>query len=808
MNKLFVVFVAVFLMNYATFAQNNTWIFPNGDGQGNGNASAMVDWNTNTPPTMSNLPTIDPVSGSTYTDPLEGYVPNPDHMHGGAANIIKDANGHLLFFIVGSSIFDRNGRTIYTNPNSGDRVSMGHTEICVVPDPTDCNRYYIFNDNYNGGSAGGKAIYTILDITKTPNSNTPFNPDAQGALVHFNGTLNSNSVPFSYLEQPPLGAQLKSNEVCFAASQIDANGNRKLFVLDHRNYNSLPTRLLVYNIGQTGIQQIASYSFIRHFKTRSELEVFEMSDGTYKLILAHSLGALLRQIIIDPSTPNNVPLIQDIHIGDPLISQNPNDPSQIISEYVPVSGIEIVGDEGRYVYFTHRPSSTLGNVIDCWDTQTNSFVSLPSWASSTIDNEYQFSFIEAQNGKLYLPIHNKLAEIGNITTPQASTFNPSFLGIDYVANYFHTLIAPEHKRYTLQDQIDGDDYGMMVSPSTVTGCTGNFPTICVNNPKPFYTYQWVFNGNIISTGTCFAPTTAGYYTLVAAGDWGCEKRQTIRVIDEGVGVDAPHDITFCSLTQNNPSYVGWTLDPFGQTFYGISWTYTDIDGTTTTIANTGVQYQVPYLGPGMYTAVVNAGGCTETFTINVTDLLQVYTNSPLAHFFSNSVGQGSVSCQPSLNLFGMNDTWTVVDQYGNSVSYFLSSNGITFTPIVGFQYSITLTREMPNQCKKFTYQSIWVTPGKRHIRQNKTQNAIGVAGSMDVKTFPNPTTGLVNVQWTNTEMDYTNIQILNALGQVIVEKEVKGENNIEVDLTKETSGIYLIQVVNGAQQFTKKIIKD
>ncbi|BDS15227.1 T9SS type A sorting domain-containing protein [Aureispira anguillae] len=72
--------------------------------------------------------------------------------------------------------------------------------------------------------------------------------------------------------------------------------------------------------------------------------------------------------------------------------------------------------------------------------------------------------------------------------------------------------------------------------------------------------------------------------------------------------------------------------------------------------------------------------------------------------------------------------------------------------------------------------------------------------------YPNPTSGVVNVQFEDIKSAST-IQVFNSLGQMILQKEVKGQVTTEVDLGKYNSGIYTIQIVTGNEKRIEKVIK-
>lgn len=72
--------------------------------------------------------------------------------------------------------------------------------------------------------------------------------------------------------------------------------------------------------------------------------------------------------------------------------------------------------------------------------------------------------------------------------------------------------------------------------------------------------------------------------------------------------------------------------------------------------------------------------------------------------------------------------------------------------------------------------------------------------------YPNPTSGIVNITLDDIKTPST-IQVFNNLGQVIIEKEVKGQVTTEIDLAKYTNGIYMIQIITGDEKRIEKVVK-
>ena len=419
------------------------------------------------------------------------------------------------------------------------------------------------------------------------------------------------------------------------------------------------------------------------------------------------------------------------------------------------------------------------------------------------------------------------------TTPLSLTVNGVFTIFDPLANiydYPHVIDATTYGtgivtlEYTyIENGITcTKSYEIVIHPEIVLNMQSNY-AFCSGNFQPIFatsggiigqsgiTYIWTQSGVPFSVGTgpYFTPSSYGTYQVRAYDDFGCAVTHSFTVSDPGVGIQHPANITFCSMTQRSPSYIGWSSDPFGAIDYGFSWTYTNLNGDTYPMPNTGAQYQVSYWGPGTYTTVVTANGCTETISIVVTDLLQIHNNHPAADFSFTPLFGNQVSCQPSSVMLGVNNIWTVVDQNGVIISTIPYLDGIRFPYYTGVEYTVTLRREYPRGCQVYINQFTWLDDfGRNNRHENVSNNTTKLdAVNTTVSTFPNPTTGLVNIQLKDAETAETQIQVFNALGQVVLEKQVLNDHNIEVDLSKEISGIYILHIVNGTTQVTEKVIK-
>jgi len=58
-----------------------------------------------------------------------------------------DVNGNIKFVVIDESVYDATGQ-IFTNGNMFDNSSgdvFGSQEICIIPNPANCNQYYIIS---------------------------------------------------------------------------------------------------------------------------------------------------------------------------------------------------------------------------------------------------------------------------------------------------------------------------------------------------------------------------------------------------------------------------------------------------------------------------------------------------------------------------------------------------------------------------------------------------------------------------------------------------------------------------------------
>lgn len=404
-----------------------------------------------------------------------------------------------------------------------------------------------------------------------------------------------------------------------------------------------------------------------------------------------------------------------------------------------------------------------------------------------------------------------IAEMGalNATLPHvisSSNYGSGVVTIEYIYDKAGVRCSKNYQ-VTIHPEIVLDlqhSYGV---------CNGNFQPICATSNgsagQSGVNYRWRKVGSSAAPimTPCFTPTSYGTYYVTAfrTGQTGCSVRHYFTVSDPGIGIEAPSAIEFCSMNKPAPNYVGWFSDPL-RDLHNYLWTYTDVNGTTSFV-NTSIPYQGSYQGPGTYTVVITSiSGCTETFNMTVTDLVDIQNNHPNAAFSFTPNGS-SVSCQPNVTMVGANDVWVVTDLSTNTIVPTVPHlAGIRFNYTVGINYSVLLERQFPKDCKIFRNEFKWLDDTEK---RDETGGSIGFNfESMKIKAFPNPTTGLVHIELEDALNATTSIEVVNSLSQIILRKEVKDKTIIEIDLSKEPNGVYFLHLTNGTAQKIEKIIKE
>lgn len=368
---------------------------------------------------------VTPNDSTTMTDGYDGQVSEYAH------NAMQDVNGNLLFFIVDGFVFDKLGQ--YIGKICSLYSVFGTTEIMIVPDPNDCDKYYLFADGiFDTHSYTTSMWYSVLDLTPDNLNPGPYYPTISSTMA--------------------LTTNVKNYYNNIAATKIN-NGSRFVF-LDNSG------RLYRYKLDANGLNLENTYvysnaSMLWDQGTRTEMELIETLNNAnqpvYKIAIAfHASG------------PKNVVYMAelDINTGD-VVSGTEEFKSYFRSstgQDALVHGLEF-SPNGKTLYITHEKTTLYPSGIDYYILGSGT---VPQSLNITTDADFQFSQIElGKDGKLYFATNNRLATLAQSNTPLTSVWNNASLSISYNENYAYITNSGGFygtKTYLLPDQIDGMNY--------------------------------------------------------------------------------------------------------------------------------------------------------------------------------------------------------------------------------------------------------------------------------------------------------------------------------------------------------------
>ena len=74
------------------------------------------------------------------------------------------------------------------------------------------------------------------------------------------------------------------------------------------------------------------------------------------------------------------------------------------------------------------------------------------------------------------------------------------------------------------------------------------------------------------------------------------------------------------------------------------------------------------------------------------------------------------------------------------------------------------------------------------------------------KVYPNPTTGIVYLEISGGMNREGEVVVTNLAGAEVFRKEINGDPKVQIDLSNQVNGIYLLKVIAGNQQTISKLI--
>ena len=288
-------------------------------------------------------------------------------------------------------------------------------------------------------------------------------------------------------------------------------------------------------------------------------------------------------------------------------------------------------------------------------------------------------------------------------------------------------------------------------------------SVSISEPAAIVSSQTVAlcSGQSVTVGTN-TYTSAGTYTDVIAAQNTCDSTVTTVVIINPLPTITVNSGAICAGQS-------FTMAPSGAS------TYTYSSGTAIVSPTADATYSV---------SGTDANGClsltdaVSSVTVNALPSIMATTNNTLL-----CTGQTA-----SLTVTGASTyTWSTTENNAT----------IAVSPTVQTTYTVDGTDA--NGCVNTTtvMQDVSLCTGI---------NSQLVNPSSQIVMYPNPTNGILNIVLSSVN-EKTTIQIVNALGQVLINEKVLGENST-IDLSNLPTGMYFVNVLeNNTAIKTQKIVK-
>lgn len=388
---------------------------------------------------------------------------------------IQDELGNLRLFIIDWKIFDSQGYLIEeiipdgpSTPSTlidGNRA-YGNSEVLIVPNPFDCNQYYLFSAAHYGIGSSFEPVYAVVDLSL----DNIYHPSRKGALTVLN--IDQEIV------EPLRGVTPGYNDLVLtttvnrgitdmyysAPKQAECEEEQLVF-LSHLN------GILIYKITENGLvfHNSLSYLFngiegdIATSAQRGEMEVIELSNGNLRV----ASPFLYREVVLQTNKGTAI-YYADLTSDGQLIAGTENHvllpaPNLQITPYI--NGLEF-SPNGNILYINHNITDEFPYE---WGNKYFDFSNPGAGATNIMLNLGQ-TFVKSQietnaNGDLIMVKNDRIASLADPNNPNPSNWNLSFeefINFNYQSNGTSSLWDAAsnggEESYTISKQIKQRSY--------------------------------------------------------------------------------------------------------------------------------------------------------------------------------------------------------------------------------------------------------------------------------------------------------------------------------------------------------------
>ena len=291
-----------------------------------------------------------------------------------------------------------------------------------------------------------------------------------------------------------------------------------------------------------------------------------------------------------------------------------------------------------------------------------------------------------------------------------------------------------------------------ISATQTTVCTGSQTTLSIasgnlNDATDWEWYSASCGGTVVGTGTSVNVSPTAQTDYFARGTGGC------------TGTSG----SCGSITINvNQPYFGNQSDNICN-----GDTYTFPDGTTSTTSTTH------------QSVLTDQYGCDST--INTT--LTVITMDDAVTVAGTTITSDQAN--------GANYQWVDCDNNNTPIN---GENGQSFTATANGNYAVIVTSTTNSSCE---------------VTSNCTQISNVGLDENDINNlliYPNPSDGNYKIQFTGMNQ-FDDLEIVDERGRIVFRRTLNGELDLDVDLTNQSEGIYIMKLFNKEDVKIVKLIK-
>lgn len=202
--------------------------------------------------------------------------------------------------------------------------------------------------------------------------------------------------------------------------------------------------------------------------------------------------------------------------------------------------------------------------------------------------------------------------------------------------------------------------------------------------------------------------------------------------------------------------------------------------------------------------------CTVRATPNIGYVFEKWTENG-TQVSTNTNYSFTVTSNRNLVAHFIRSTHTILTSVGANGS--ISPSG-TISVAHGADQSFTITPDQDYQIKEIYIDGSAVGATSTYTFTNVIEDhriyatfikMIGVdeTNEQSIAVYPNPTPSIVNINFHNL----VEVKVFNALGIMVKRQIIEGEDNVQIDLSAFSDGLYLLQATSPTQTTTIRVVK-